>query len=100
MKLIKFELIEQICFSCSMLMLIILGFFILYGEKAYMDRTRLHSHEKMLIQANHEIEKENKALEIKIERLQKDIRYIEHLARHELGMVAQNELIFRFRENE
>jgi cell division protein FtsB len=34
----------------------------------------------------------------RINRLKQDPVYIEHLARHELEMTAQNELVFRIRE--
>lgn len=93
------SILEKSLLVTAVVAIIILAFLIVYGEKAYIEGSRLRLREQILTQTNLKLEKENMALEKKIERLKKDIRYIEHLARHELGMVAENELVFRFREN-
>ena len=49
-----------------------------------------------LLQKNYILEKENQHLYEEISRLQKDPDAIESLARQELGLVREGELIFHF----
>jgi cell division protein FtsB/cell division protein DivIC len=42
------------------------------------------------------LEEENQKLKEEVKRLQSDKRYIEEIARKELGMVKEGEIIYRF----
>lgn len=78
--------------------MIILGFLILYGKNGFMDGRSLRLQEETIINENSAINDTNKVLERKVGRLKSDLSYIEYIARHELGMVGKDELVFRFQE--
>ncbi len=52
--------------------------------------------EQNILAENRTLKKDNAALAEKIYRLQHDLGYIEYIARHEFGMAAPDELVFRF----
>lgn len=78
--------------------MIILACLILYGKNGFMDVHRLKFREQAIISENDAINEANRVLERKVDRLKSDIGYIEHIARHDLGMVAKDELVFRFQD--
>ena len=45
---------------------------------------------------NFKLEEENQKLKEEVKRLQSDKRYIEEIARKELGMVKEGEIIYQF----
>lgn len=45
---------------------------------------------------NRTIAQENRRLEMEIRRLKNDPAYLEHIARRELGMVAEDEIVVKF----
>ena len=57
---------------------------------------QLHVEHQELVEKNHILEKENHHLYEEISRLQDDPAAIESLARQELGLVKEGELIFQF----
>ncbi|MBF0301799.1 MAG: septum formation initiator family protein [Desulfamplus sp.] len=89
---------ERTIYFTSISIMIILVFLILYGKNGFIDGNNLRLQEKTIIIENDAIYEENKVLERKIHRLKNDLSYIEHIARHELGMVAKDELVFRFQD--
>ena len=46
----------------------------------------------------HELAKENEEFKLKIEALKNDERYIEITARQELGMIKEDEKVFKFKK--
>ncbi|WP_080798839.1 FtsB family cell division protein [Desulfamplus magnetovallimortis] len=85
-------------FFGAVTLLVILAFLILYGKNGYLDQRQLNAEEQLMINESRMIEAENQDVELKIERLKSDLSYIEHIARHELGMLAEDELVFRFQD--
>ena len=83
---------------CAMGLLSILVFFIFYGDNGYWDQRALRFRNKSIMLENQKIDTENREIERKIHRLKTDLGYIEHIARHDLGMLAEDELIFRFQK--
>ncbi len=59
---------------------------------------RLSKEKERLIAENMAIERENERLKAEIERLKKDLEYIKRVARKELGMIGEREVIYRFTE--
>ena len=51
-----------------------------------------------IVAGNQALGEENERLKREIERLKNDPRYIEGIARRELGMIGKNEVIYRFAE--
>jgi cell division protein FtsB len=82
----------------SLIAMAILGFMgvILFGDSGLMELRRLRLAHQQLIEENSVLTRDNMHLCRTIDRLQNDPRYIENVARQELGMVRKNEFIFTF----
>lgn len=78
--------------------LIVMGFFILFGDKGLVDYFSLKAKLLTLQETNERIACENSILKEKIILLRHDSRYIETVARHDLGMVRKGDIIYRFVE--
>jgi len=69
---------------------------IIWSPNGLLHLRQLHVEHQTLIQSNLALEKENHRLYGEIGRLRNDPAAIEHLARQELGLVKDGELIFQF----
>ena len=69
---------------------------IIWSPNGLLHLRHLHVEHQTLIQSNLALEKENQRLYGEIGRLRNDPAAIEHLARQELGLVKDGELIFQF----
>ncbi len=69
-----------------------------FGDKGLTDVWRLKHARDDILKTNRVLEGENRGLEKKIALLKKDKRYIEEIARDELGMIGPNDVIYRFRD--
>jgi cell division protein FtsB len=86
---------KGIFLSIAGLLLFSLLFFIIFGEYGYIDLTVLKTERDQLVEKKELLKNENISLSIEIDRLKNDPEYIENIARHELGMVAEDELILK-----
>jgi cell division protein FtsB len=79
-------------------LLLVLGsvLLIIWSPNGLLHLRQLHLEHQELIQKNHILEMENHLLYEKIGQLRNDPAAIEHLARQELGLVKDGELIFQF----
>jgi cell division protein FtsB len=71
---------------------------ILYGEKGYADLIQSRKERDHWIAKNAKLYEENQSLLRAIDRLKSDPKYIENVAREELGMVRKDEVIFKFKK--
>ena len=76
--------------------LIFLGSFTFLGEKGIFNLLHLRKEVARIKEVNLRLEEENQKLKEEVKRLQSDKRYIEEIARKELGMVKEREIIYRF----
>ncbi|MCJ7783589.1 MAG: septum formation initiator family protein [Desulfobacterales bacterium] len=76
--------------------LLILGGLTFFGEKGIFNLLRLRKEVVRIKEKNLRLEEENQKLKEEVKRLQSDKRYIEEIARKELGMVKEGEIIYRF----
>jgi cell division protein FtsB/cell division protein DivIC len=76
--------------------LLILGSLTFFGEKGIFNLLRLQKEVVRIKEKNLKLEEENQKLKEEVKRLQSDKRYIEEIARKELGMVKEGEIIYRF----
>jgi cell division protein FtsB/cell division protein DivIC len=76
--------------------LLILGSLTFLGEKGIFNLLRLRKEVARIKERNLKLEEENQKLKEEVKRLQSDKRYIEEIARKELGMVKEGEIIYRF----
>jgi len=68
----------------------------LFGQRGYMHLRRLQNELKAIEQHNATLQIENGELRHEIERLKHDLKYIEELARAELGLLKEGERIYQF----
>jgi cell division protein FtsB len=78
-----------------LLFLIFAASVILFGNRGILDNYRLNQKQADLRKSNDEIVMKNDALKKEILLLRNDLRYIEKVARDELGMVRQNDKVYR-----
>jgi len=86
-----------------LLSLAIVGMFVLlliavFGDKGAADLGQLKREKTLLMKQNAQLERENIELYREIDRLENDLDYIESVARQELGMVRENEIILKVRK--
>ena len=79
-----------------LLLLLILGIFTFFGEKGIFNLLRIQKEVAGIKEKNVKLEEENQKLREEVKRLQTDRRYIEEIARKELGMVKEGEIIYQF----
>ena len=80
------------------LSLLVLGGLTFLGEKGIFNLLRLRKEVARIKERNLKLEEENQKLKEEVKRLQSDKRYIEEIARKELGMVKEGEIIYRFED--
>ncbi len=81
-----------------LILLLILGIFTFFGEKGIFNLFRIQKEVARIKEKNVKLEEENQRLREEVKRLQTDKRYIEEIARKELGMVKEGEIIYQFDE--
>ena len=69
--------------------------FIVYGENGLTDLYKLKMEKDNLSKKNDELKKENISFYREIERLKNDPRYVEDVARKELGVIGKDEMIIK-----
>lgn len=82
-------------FLCPVLAVISVVF-ILFSPAGFLHLCQLQREYRKLVQENSALEKQNRGLYQEIMRLRDDPIAIEDLARKELGLVKEGELIFQF----
>jgi cell division protein FtsB len=82
-------LVLAIMTMCLMLL------FIVFGENGLTDLYKLKMEKDNLSKTNDELKKENLSLYREIERLKNDPRYVEDVARKELGVIGKDEMIIK-----
>lgn len=76
--------------------LLIVLWFALFGERGVLHLHKLTRQKASLVETLAQVEAHNQSLREQIVLLRGDRSYIEHLARTELGMVRDDELVFQF----
>jgi cell division protein FtsB len=91
---------EKILLSFTIMILFLMLFFVIFGENGLADLNLLRQQRDGLLEKNHRLEQENLALYREINRLKNDLKYIENVARQELGMIKKDEIIFKINDAE
>lgn len=84
---------QKIMVTLALLVLINFLLVIVFGEKGLVDLVSLQRDRKSAAAHNDTLVKKNISLYRKIERLKHDPIYVESVARKQLGVVGENELI-------
>lgn len=69
----------------------------MFGEKGVVRLVKLMRERENLAEQVEQLKQENARLKHQIEALRSDHRYLEQMARKELGMVREDEVVFQFR---
>lgn len=86
---------QSISISIAVFLMFSILFFIIFSEHGLVDLNILKKERDQLVDKNEILRNENLILSAEIDRLQHDPKYIESIARQELGMVGQDELILK-----
>jgi len=82
-----------LCISLLILPIMWLGF----GKNGFLNLYRMELERQANIKRVQQISRDNQALMDEIQRLKSDDRYIEAVARRELGLVGERDLVYRFK---
>jgi len=82
--------------------LVLVSYFILIiiGDNGLKDLNAMKQELKTLNAQNDQLQQKNIELHRKVKRLKDDPEYIENVARKELKMVGQDEIVFKFKKKE
>ena len=83
----------------SLLALLFLGLVVAwlgFGERGFIHLYRMDRERQTYLEKINKLEHENRELLDEIQRLRSDREYVENLGRRELGLVKEDELMYRF----
>jgi len=86
---------QNILISIAILLLLALFFFIIVSEHGLADLIFLKQERRKLVEKSEQLTRENISIGIEIDRLKHDPAYIENIARKELGMIGEDEVILK-----
>ena len=75
--------------------LFLMALLITFGNRGVVDNYLMGKRLSQLKTGNEDLQKQNKELEGKILLLRSDLAYIESIARNELGMVKEGDVVYR-----
>ncbi len=87
-------MIEKTIFYLALVLMVLILFVMYFSENGIRDYDQLTLKQAHVLSRIQITRQENKAIEKQILRLKQDAAYIKHLAKHEHGMAAPDELIF------
>jgi cell division protein FtsB len=86
---------QGILISFASLLLVALLFFIIVSEHGLSDLVFLRQERGKLVEKTEQLTRENLSISVEIDRLKNDPKYIENIARKELGMIGEDEVILK-----
>ena len=87
--------IQNIFISVAILLLAAVFFFIIVSEHGLADLIFLKKERRKLVEKSLRLTRENLSISVEIDRLKHDPEYIENVARKELGMIGEDEVILK-----
>ena len=90
---------EKILLSFAILALFSMLFFVIFGEHGLVDLNLLRQERDNLLEKNRKLKQENLSLYREIDRLKHDLEYTENVARQQLGMIKEEEVILKLRKS-
>ncbi len=75
--------------------IVFVGLLITFGNRGLWDSYLMQQRLRELQKVNYDVIRENQSLKEEINLLQSNLNYIEMIARNDLGMVKQGDVIFR-----
>lgn len=90
-------------FKSSFIALLFFGLIIAwlgFGERGFLHLYKMEKNRQAYLERIRKVEKENQVLIEEIRRLNTDTAYLESVARKELGLVKEDEILYRFSRGE
>lgn len=87
---------RKITLSLVFSAMLVLLLWVIFGDNGWIELKRLQDTHRALVTSNARLTRENARMYDIVGRLQNDTKYIENIARQELGMVRPDEVIFKF----
>jgi cell division protein FtsB len=90
----------KILLKFSLLAILFLGLVVAwlgFGERGFIHLYRMDRERQTYLEKINKLEHENRELLDEIQRLRSDREYVENLGRRELGLVKEDELMYRFK---
>jgi cell division protein FtsB len=81
--------------SLAVCLIVSLMFFIISGTRGLADLNQMKNERDRIRDQNQQITQDNVTLGVEIDRLHNDPAYIESVARKELGMIGQDEIVVK-----
>jgi len=94
--LLRFEMKRKRILLFTFFLFLILAFLTFFGDKGILHLLRLQKELVQIKEMNTKMEEENRHLKEEVNRLKHEKRYIEEIARKELGMVKEGEILYQF----
>ena len=85
--------------KCALLILLFLGLvaaWLGFGERGFIHLYRMDLERQAYLERINKLERENRELLDEIQRLRSDREYVESIGRKELGLVKEDEVMYRF----
>jgi cell division protein FtsB len=79
-------------------LILLVWYFFLFGEKGVVKIIQMRRERDRIVADVTRIEEENKMLQDEIRRLREDPQYLESVARKDLGLIKENEILFIFED--
>ncbi len=87
--------VEKTGFYLAALSMAVLLCLIVFSGNGLVDYMTLTKKEKDVLNQTRMVELENQKLENEVNTLKTDMDYLKHLAKHEHGMIEEDELVFK-----
>lgn len=81
-------------------LIIIVWYFALFGERGIIKIIHLYHERDRILAEVQRIQEKNEKLKREIRLMHEDPRYLESVARKELGVIKENEILFIFEDDE
>lgn len=88
---------KSLIIAASILLIACLALFIAYGDNGLVELNSKKAEKKQLIIRNQKLQKEILSDYRQVDRLKNDLEFIRVLAKHELGWVEKDEVVFKIR---
>lgn len=88
---------KSLIIAVSILLIASLALFIAYGDNGLVELNSKKAEKKQLIIRNQKLQKEILSDYRQVDRLKNDLDFIKVLAKHELGWVEKDEVVFKIR---
>lgn len=86
---------EKIALFFTVMLLLLMLVLIVFSKNGVLDYSRLEKEKAAVLRENQKIKSRNQMLVREIRRLKHDLEYIRHVARHELGMTGEDDVVFK-----